>query len=260
MTGGGQPVSLDDLQAYVDGELDPKRREAVERHLAEHPDDSARVAAYRSQDQALRQALAGIEAEPVPERLTAVLQDRGRGISGSWMRRAAAVVLLLAGGALGFGFGTLIQSDDAAGRFLADAAIAHDVFIAETRHPIEVAASEREHLQAWLSKRLGAALAAPDLSKTGLSLLGGRLLPAASGPAAQLMYETPDGQRITCYIVAEAGLLAPGQVYIEKGDTAVLAWPTQNFAYAISGPPGRERLSEIAGAVSQELSRASSDW
>ena len=260
MTGGGQPVSLDDLQAYVDGELHPQRREAVERHLAEHPDDAARVAAYRSQDQALCQALAGIEAEPVPERLTAVLQDRGRGVSGSWMRRAAAVVLLLAGGALGFGFGTLIQGDDAAGRFLTDAANAHDIFVAETRHPIEVAASERKHLQAWLSKRLGASLAAPDLSKTGLSLLGGRLLPAASGPAAQLMYETPDGQRITCYIVAEAGLLAPGQVYMEKGDTAVLAWPTQNFAYAISGPPGRERLSEIAGAVSQELSRASSDW
>ena len=39
----------------------------------------------------------------------------------------------------------------------------------------------------WLSRRLGRQLTAPDLAAQGFDLIGGRLLPASTGPAAQLM-------------------------------------------------------------------------
>ena len=43
-------VGEDDLQAYVDGQLDTRRRAAIEAYLAAHPGEATRVAAYRSQN------------------------------------------------------------------------------------------------------------------------------------------------------------------------------------------------------------------
>ena len=43
-----QPVTEEELHAYVDGELAPERREAVEAWLATHSDDMARVGAWRA--------------------------------------------------------------------------------------------------------------------------------------------------------------------------------------------------------------------
>ena len=59
----------DELHAYVDGELPAERRAAVEAWLAAHPQDAARVAAWRAQAD-LTNARYGIVAqEPVPPRL-----------------------------------------------------------------------------------------------------------------------------------------------------------------------------------------------
>ena len=80
-----------------------------------------------------------------------------------------------------------------------DAIAAHRTFSVETRHPVEVGANEEIHLVQWLSKRLGHQLIVPDLSTLGFRLMGGRLLPADSGPAALFMYEDGKGTRLSCY-------------------------------------------------------------
>ena len=67
--------------------------------------------------------------------------------------------------------------------FTNDALAAHRLYIGEVRHPIEVRAAEA-HLLPWLSRRIGTTMRAPDLSAFDLTLLGGRLLPGAHGPAA----------------------------------------------------------------------------
>ena len=54
MTDRDLPVTEDELHVYVDGELAADRREAVERWLASHPDDAARVAAWRAQAESIR--------------------------------------------------------------------------------------------------------------------------------------------------------------------------------------------------------------
>ena len=43
-----QIVGEDELNAYVDGELPADRRAVVEAWLATHPDDAAKVAAWRN--------------------------------------------------------------------------------------------------------------------------------------------------------------------------------------------------------------------
>jgi anti-sigma factor RsiW len=47
---GDNAVREDELQAYVDGQLDSRRRAAVEAYLAAAPHEAARLAAYRSQN------------------------------------------------------------------------------------------------------------------------------------------------------------------------------------------------------------------
>jgi len=47
---GSSTVREDELQAYVDGQLDSRRRAAVEAYLAAAPHEAARLAAYRSQN------------------------------------------------------------------------------------------------------------------------------------------------------------------------------------------------------------------
>src|SRR4030095_2666588 len=62
------------------------------------------------------------------------------------------------------------------------AAIAHATYSPAVRHPVEVGADQEAHLIAWLSKRLGAPLRAPQLDEVGYSLVGGRLLPGDNSP------------------------------------------------------------------------------
>ena len=76
---------------------------------------------------------------------------------------------------------------------------AYRLYVVEVRHPVEVPGSERAHMTQWLSKRLGYQQHIPDLSRIGLKLVGGRLLPGPSGAAAFYMYEGPSGERYTLY-------------------------------------------------------------
>ena len=93
------PVTEDELHVYVDGELPADRREAVEAWLSSHPEDAARVAAWRAQAEAIRARYGGVINEPVPDRLAlerimrkpALLgHRRGRGRGGRVRRSAAS--------------------------------------------------------------------------------------------------------------------------------------------------------------------------
>ena len=166
---------------------------AIEAWLATHPDDAARVAAWRAQADAIRARYDARPSEPVPKRFDIdALARSGR----PWRAAAAAATVAFLVGAIA---GWVARSASAVGpsafdTLNAEALSAHKLYIAEVRHPIEVRAAE-QHLMPWLSRRVGTALRAPDLDGFSLKLLGGRLLPGPIGPAALFMYESPDGER-----------------------------------------------------------------
>ena len=136
----------------------------------------------------------------------------------------------------------------------ARAARAHLVYAAEVRHPVEVDASQQEHLVAWLSKRLGTKLKVPVLSDEGYELLGGRLLPGSDGPVAQFMYQETAGRRLTLYVSARAK--SEGQTafrYAQEGAVSVFYWIDGNWGYALSGEIDRPALSRISTSVYRQL-------
>jgi anti-sigma factor RsiW len=62
-----------DLQAYVDGELDPARRAEVREALRHDAELRAVVRRYQAQRRALRRLFDPVLAEPMPESLERVL-------------------------------------------------------------------------------------------------------------------------------------------------------------------------------------------
>jgi anti-sigma factor RsiW len=157
-------------------------------------------------------------------------------------------------GLVGYAIGAGTRQTPATLHFAQDAALAHAVFTVEVRHPVEVDAAHAEHLVAWLSKRVGTQLKAPDFSAQGFSLLGGRLLSDDTGPVAQFMYEDGVERRVTLYVrraAADKKLTAFRHVN-DKG-VDVFYWIDGDFGYALSGEIGRQAMQKLAEAAYQQL-------
>jgi anti-sigma factor RsiW len=257
----GRPVEEDDLHARIDGQLPRERAEDVDAYLAAHPEEEARVSQYAQQRQALRTAFAAQASGPIPNRLRVahlVAQQRRRGRR-QLAQIAAVVCLIVLGGIGGWAArdltGALSSSPPGAvARMItADAITAHRTFSVEVRHPVEVDAGQEAHLVQWLSKRLGRQLVVPDLAAAGFHLMGGRLLPAEDGPAAQFMYENGNGERLTLYLRTGVG----GETafrYHEEGGIGAFYWSDEGFGYAIAAKADRNLLLRIAELVYRQTS------
>ncbi|BAE51449.1 anti-sigma factor family protein [Paramagnetospirillum magneticum] len=251
------PVSDDDLLSYVDGVLDSQRAAEVEAWLDAHPRDAERVRQWREQVDGLHRLFDPVLDEPLPDRLGVAAVRAGRPVS--WLmpllRVAAMVVLVLASGAAGWWLRGGAGGDGAApgAQVASEALSAHVVFAAEIRHPVEVGAGERAHLVAWLSKRLGSELKVPDLTAAGFSLVGGRLLPASSGPAAQFMYENGAGRRVTLYLRRNTDGAETAFRFAAQGRVEAFYWLDGPLGYALAGDVDRDRLMEMAKAVYHQL-------
>ncbi len=260
------------LSAWLDGELDDVARAAVEDWLRAHPEDAARVRLWAADREALRARFDPVLDEPVPEALQRTVREGGRngslggGAWRSWRLAAAAAGLLVGGGLLG---GTLVWQlkparDLAAARgsWTQRAAVAHAVYAPEVRHPVEVNVAEgrpeeqraqEEHLARWLTKRLDMPVRLFDLRAQGFALVGGRLLPDAQGPSAQLMYQNGSGQRVTVYLRRPEPGASTSFRYQQEGELGMFYWAEEGYGCALVGKLPRERLLALAEAAYKQV-------
>ncbi|WP_341312432.1 anti-sigma factor [Paraburkholderia sp. IMGN_8] len=265
----GLPEGLDlrALSAFVDGELPHTQRAAIEAQLEQHPQAAAQVAAWRAQKTAL-QALCGAAAREEPAFIV-VRQStpwwRRAGLAACWLVAGAGLALALGplaprltGGAWS-GLGGWSGFGAAPASFAQRADIAYAVYTPERRHPVEVAASEEEHLINWLSKRLNRPLSVPSLQEYGYSLVGGRLLPGEAGPAAQFMYENQHGARLTLYITGISRDETAFRLF-RDGNRSTFYWVSDRMGYALSGPIAEGKLRSIAIEVCSALGGKPESW
>ncbi len=249
-------ISEDDLHAFVDGALDEAVRAEVEAWLAAHPEDAARVAAWRRQNTELHAVFDGVRDEPLPASMQASLGGGRRSAARTtWMRAAAAVVLFVAGAATGWGLrGGLDAGGDITTAFVRQAVGAHVVFTAEKRHAVEARAdTEERHLIRWLSKRLGQPIKPPPLSAAGFQLYGGRLVSDAGGPAAQFMYQDKAKRRVTLYVRRGGGGGETAFRFVTERGIAAFYWIDDPLSYALIGRMPREDLLKLARIVYDNL-------
>ena len=272
MTTRQSSIDEDEFQAFVDGQLPPDRCRAVMAYLAARPEESARMSDYRDLSRELHRLFDEVLYEPLPARLRI---ERYRGRTSWWARplgwlgltefglapRAtvfASVVLAVgvSGWMLGDRYGA-VETEPPAFTFARQALNAHALYASDMQHPVEFGADQENRFLLWLSERLGQAVHAPNLADLGFTLVGGRLLPASGGPAAQLMYENPDAQRITLYIRSgwerAPGAAQDGTInFVGEGGVSTVYWVEGAFAYALLGALDREQLFAIAKIVQQQ--------
>jgi anti-sigma factor RsiW len=251
-----EQVNESQLHAYVDGAIGHGERAAVEAHLASRPEDAARVSAYRAQNEALHRAFDAVLDEPHSLRVGAARPSA----PARWRWGAALAATFVGGAVLGalLHAGYAGRSPSASAAAIArQAALAHAAYVPEVRHPVEVAASEEQHLVAWLSKRLDAPVRAPSLVTAGYQLLGGRLLPpageAGTAPVALFMYENAQGKRLSLLVRREPSGSVTAFRFAKQGATNVFYWIDGPLGYALAGEIDRDELSAIAKRVYAQL-------
>jgi anti-sigma factor RsiW len=242
------PFDETDFNAWLDGELTPERRAAIEAWLHDHPLDAAQVRLWAADREALRSQLDGVLSEPVPARLTRLVTHGSSSIDWRrWQAWAAALALFLLGGVAGgalvwqgrVGMPPMAAAPTLPNAWVQRAALAHRVYVPEVRHAVEVKAQE-EHLSRWLTRRLDVPVKLFDLRDQGFELVGGRLLPDAAGPGAQLMYQAivpVGGDAVISAVGGAATNAANGSANSAGGSTA------SNAASSPAAPPRPARVT-----------------
>jgi anti-sigma factor RsiW len=135
------------------------------------------------------------------------------------------------------------------------AVTAHRTFAQDRARPVEIPASDEALLRRRIAEHLGRAFPIPDLSQDGFRLIGGRILSAEGGPAAQLAYNDNRSDRVTVYIhVGDRGETSFRS--IAEGDVQALYWVDDGCGYVVSGRLDRERLQQIAESVFRQFEQA----
>ncbi|RMD63538.1 MAG: anti-sigma factor [Alphaproteobacteria bacterium] len=258
MSDAWRDISEDDLNRFVDGRLVPERRARVAAYLAAHADQAQEAAAFARLNARLRKAFDAVSDEPIPPALVQAA-IRGRTCPRRhWRRlgRAAALVIAVAGLGIagGWQLREAVNGPASWSEFAREAAAAHRVFAPDRQFPVELPATRKAQLVAWLSARIGAPITTPNLEKVGFRLIGGRLVPTPDGPAAQLMYENGSGTRITLYLRADLRNSRDIKFRIAReNEVNVWYWLDGPRGYALSGDIDQQQLLRIAEVLYDEV-------
>ncbi|WP_322013376.1 anti-sigma factor [Paraburkholderia sp. J12] len=281
------PVTEDEIHAYVDGTLPEARRVDVERELERNPELAARVSDYFSLNNLLHDRYDRVLSEPLPASLRvtpeveagvgadAEVVPRNKREAANWPRFAArfggmAAALVLG---VGIGWGTHLgtnvmvpagssngsdiraASADGSELFARQAALAHVVYMPEVGRPDNMTSAQEQDFVQWLANRLGTNVHPPMLEKSGFELAGGRLLPGDDGgQVAQFMYHNAQGERITlCISHRKVSSNTTAFKLYQDGPVSVFYWVDGDFGYALSGGIDHKVLLELAHDVYSQL-------
>jgi len=251
--------SEQELQAYVDNELDEQTHQQVELYLQKNPELAAAIKDYQNYNAGLHLLFDQVLDEKVPERLEPY---QTQNVRKPWFSMAVAASLFVAVGVgmvVGWvshsGLAPITESEQASTeRLVQDAFAYHAVYTPEVLHPVEVDASQQQHLTKWLSKRLKTKIVAPELSQLGFKLLGGRLLESGDEPAAQFMYENEQGQRLTLFARHRFDSEAETAFrYASEGNINGFYWVDNELCFVIVAAIPKEQISRVSHFVYQAL-------
>lgn len=241
-------ISNDDLHAYADGKLPGERVAEVESYLAAHPEAARQVEDYRAISQALRKAWDPVLKEPMPAMHVHLAMHRRSRFA---LPMAAALAGVLIGASGGWWMhGRLSGEQVVAEELSSRTRAAYVVYAPEARHPVEVFAKDSDHLATWLSARLGMTFKVPQLADLGFTLIGGRLMIGETAPAALLMYESGQGQRLVLFVRNDLPDTPPTDMRYERSaETGVLYWMDGSRGFGLSGGFSEQELQAAARIV-----------
>ncbi|HVJ52816.1 MAG TPA: anti-sigma factor [Aliidongia sp.] len=254
-----RPITDEDLQAHIDNRLDQARQAEVSDYLDRHPEMANRISGYATQRDALRAALVPIAEEPIPPELNLArlieARRRSQGWRTGWRSAAAAVLILVLGGAGGWSLhGASMPAPSGVTALALEAADSYSVYAPDHIHPVEFRAGDQKELVSWLSSRLERPVAVPDLTASGYRFMGGRLVPTEHGPAALFLYDDDHGSRLAMMArpMTTVDRDAPMSAH-SKGSVSGYAWASKGLGYSLMGGPAATDLHPIANEARRQI-------
>lgn len=258
------------LSAYRDGELPEEEARVIESLLADDPHVQAEYDAILRADAAVARAFASMLKDPVPVALARAVNSAATPAQPApapaantaqaprWgMGLAAALALLAIGGAGGAFLSRSFDPSQQAVGWLDHVAEYHLVYASQKRHLVEVPASDLAHLQTWLSETTKVDFVVPDLTASGLTFQGARLLVASGKPVAQLMYTDKQGQVIAvCFMAGGDAALGEALSPFDTqhiGTLDMVSWKSNDATYVVVGPHGTPGLDVLAKEAAVSL-------
>ncbi|OOV90164.1 anti-sigma factor family protein [Pseudomonas sp. MF4836] len=231
------PPSEHDLHAYVDHRLSDSDRRLLETYLGSHPELAAQVQAWQQDAQHLRAALGGaLQQAPNPQLDPVQIRQRLK----HQVRRqlASAALLLIAVGLGGFSGWQAREMTLANGTPpMTDALQAYRLFAQEQILPADFKVDDSRAMQTWLDRYFTQATRLPDLQSAGFKAVSARLLSTEQGPAAMVLYQDPDGRKLSFYIRPpgpQNKLLPRGSR--RDGELQAVYWSDSGYNYAMVSP------------------------
>jgi anti-sigma factor RsiW len=256
MTDRRHPIREIDLLAYADGLLDAdsERKAEVEDYLQKHSEAAAKVRDYTDQNNALRRLFSPVMAEPVPERLKAVLEHASKSTLGYVGRAALVASLLLAVAYMGWLIGKHGQSDP---WLVQD--FAEQVMTAYVRpHLASGSTSDRvfeDVLQSPYGSLLPSAsqLQPPALTQQGFTLVDKHLTTTNGSQTAQVTYTAPGGRRLSLFLRPRWREEAPQFHFTENEGVTMVYWLEGPLVYALVGQLDRQEMLAVVKAVRRSI-------
>ncbi|MBL0407012.1 anti-sigma factor [Microvirga aerilata] len=249
------PITEDDLHAYVDDQLDPTRRIEVEEYLAHNPEAAARVMADLKDRDALRLAFQTELPRP-REPLLEAARRLERGLAwretGLRLRRIAAVVALIgfgwfAHGQVGFGI-TDSEASPKPPAFVEDALHSHETGLLRARmvSQPEVEAYDSAEILAETGIKL------PALPKEW-QVRDAQVFPSRYGHSVELVIDASDLGRVSLFAAQTPAfdVIAPTLARFDKANAVY--WQTGPLAYALTGSGSDKALEQAATRLSHKL-------
>ena len=242
------PISELDLMAYVDEQLDPERRIAVEDHLSRHPILAAQIMDDLRRRDELRLALTETASAMSNNRLELPAERLGRRLSFRMTlhrnRRAIAASIFVGAGWFAHAmFGGLGADPASAAHILPvyadDAVAAHRTVLGEARHD-----------NAAPVANAGGTIPLPHLPAT-FAPVASHLVPTERGSAVQMLIHGPDEELLTLFAVeTDSFNIEPPQAEAVR-DVNVAYWQSGWVAYVLSGTGDQKELLSLASRLSR---------
>lgn len=257
-------LTEEDLHAYLDGELAEDRHALVEAHLAEHPEDTARLQAYRADGEAIARLFS--RAEHLPDtsfsprkpQPRAVRPWRGTaaalsGVTEIPWQRAAAIALIVATAVVAGLLGLRRQGGDEAlwAQLGRDAIVAH----LSLRHSGSESASTAslQDVSDFLSQKPKTPIQIRDPSTLPYRLVSSKFVVTGNGRFAQLAFRNGD-KLVTMFMTPWPGKEdAPFREVTRQGGVVTMVWVDDQIGCAVSGNLPPAELERVARSLYDAL-------
>lgn len=246
-----------DIHAYVDQQLSPERRIAVEAYLASHPALAAQVMADLRVRDELRLMMGGVVPVERPETRNAAralqqaLMRRGRV---ALLRRAAVVVAFVSVGWVAHSLinpfaATPVVASVPTPTFVREAMQAHEATL--LREKVHPAVSQPAFATADVRAATGLVL--PEFP-ANWALVDSQIFPSAFGPSAEIALKPRSGPALTLYAARTDSFSVQRVTLAHSGKAIAAYWQIGEVAYALVSQGGNsDELTDAANRLAKTL-------